>query len=1069
MLNGHTFYVDPSFGNPTIDASAAICHEDSPTALPLVPYQNGADNTLVIQQTSPASEQVTIGMNVVAATFSLDANGPYTMYFPANTGYSVVADTLVIASSAAPSTFTIDVQLSATGQIDGGISASNTAVFIPGQGDLTFGGSSTVMVAAMTDFYAKLTINNTVEITDANNSHNGLYIGDPATLASGPMGVIQLDTASTPLHFASSQSSTFSGNIQGLGSLIVDPINFASFTLAGDNNTFSGGTSILAGYLYLNNGATLGADTGPLVVDGTLGLNGSAVTVGSLTGAGTVQSSPTASAPFVVASTATTDTFAGHISGAIQLVVAASGTFTLGGSNDYTGGTHITSGRLAFGPNGSLPAHVMSIDSGGELDASGQTLVFSTLTGAAGAVITNNGANESTIEISGSGNEAYSVFAGKITDGAGGRGAVPLRAKLTLTGTENDYSLNTGLDDSNLYLGDGTQSGMVTRSRIFESSGQGFLFFNPAASDPETFTAYIADMTAVTKLGDGTAIMQPSQQQTYSDLEILDGAFVVGNSLTLPTSGVAVTVGSQDSAGTFDLGGLETPALPEVHLLNGFIRNGTLNVDGTASGGSNIINAQQGEIDASLDGTAVFQKNQSQSSYLVPGVPADTVIVNSPADTRQPASGTVITDQVLEGALVIDGTLGSPIARGVTMTKLLVGAGVTGTLATLAGNGTYAGPVTVKFDGTLALGAVDGTFTLGGLTLNSGSTVTDNVNAGTMALAQVDGLLTINNSVAVNFVGNTSDYLTVYQELFQYSSISAGSFDHLTPGSRPTGIPQPTKINDLPNASIDIAFRTVFYWVGDSGDLGGGGRWDGSQDSTHWSTTPDGSNPGQWSDDCIAVFSGTQTSPPTPWTVTIADSFAPIRPRWSSSPLDTRSPTTAAPGRAFGRLHDLDRSRRDRCRSQPGRGNRHQGLLPGHSCHVRRRETGTEPRRRPSGRSEPHRSRGQDGGNVEGSDTGRRGPFRRDRRGHSLCRADRAFRRGREFGSGRGIRYGCECPRGSRRRHVGSACRRAVDRLRCWIRRGHGNRRARGRPRRRGKRRPGQQAAAAAHARRHGH
>ena len=167
---------------PTIDASAAICHEDSPTALPLVPYQNGADNTLVIQQTSPASEQVTIGMNVVAATFSLDANGPYTMYFPANTGYSVVADTLVIASSAAPSTFTIDVQLSATGQIDGGISASNTAVFIPGQGDLTFGGSSTVMVAAMTDFYAKLTINNTVEITDANNSHNGLYIGDPATL-----------------------------------------------------------------------------------------------------------------------------------------------------------------------------------------------------------------------------------------------------------------------------------------------------------------------------------------------------------------------------------------------------------------------------------------------------------------------------------------------------------------------------------------------------------------------------------------------------------------------------------------------------------------------------------------------------------------------------------------------------------------------------------------------------------------------------------------------------------------------------------------------------------------------
>ena len=83
---------------------------------------------------------------------------------------------------------------------------------------------------------------------------------------------------------------------------------------------------------------------------------------------------------------------------------------------------------------------------------------------------------------------------------------------------------------------------------------------------------------------------------------------MVGNSLTLPTLGVAVTVGSQDSAGTFDLEVVGTLVLPEVHLLlNGFIRNGTLNVDGTASGGSRSSTRNRGD-DASLT-YRVFHKN----------------------------------------------------------------------------------------------------------------------------------------------------------------------------------------------------------------------------------------------------------------------------------------------------------------------------------------------------------------------------------------------------------------------------------------------------------------------------
>ena len=106
---------------------------------------------------------------------------------------------------------------------------------------------------------------------------------------------------------------------------------------------------------------------------GALDLGGVSQQVAALSGAGTVTSSNTAAVSVLTLSpTGGSTTFSGVIQGgsglgAISLVMSGSGTQVLAGSNAYTGGTTILSGRLMV--DGSLASHV-SVD-GGTLGGSG--------------------------------------------------------------------------------------------------------------------------------------------------------------------------------------------------------------------------------------------------------------------------------------------------------------------------------------------------------------------------------------------------------------------------------------------------------------------------------------------------------------------------------------------------------------------------------------------------------------------------------------------------------------------------------------------------------------------------
>ena len=177
-----------------------------------------------------------------------------------------------------------------------------------------------------------------------------------------------------------------------------------------------------------------------------------------------------------------------------------------------------------------------------------------------------------------------------------------------------------------------------------------------------------------------------------------------------------------------------------------------------------------------------------------------------------------------------------------------------GNLATLEGNGSIAGSVTVASGGTLDPGAPSapgvndlrpGTLTLGSLTLNSGSILhwdlgTANVVDGrTNDLAKVNGVLTINGGT-LNVVNSGSFGVGLYQ-IINYTGALGGS-GSLGLGTLPgaySGSILMTPAGQV-NLLVTGTAGVVQYWdgattTGDGTIHGGTGTWNNSL--TNWTTS----------------------------------------------------------------------------------------------------------------------------------------------------------------------------------------------------------------------------------------
>ena len=173
---------------------------------------------------------------------------------------------------------------------------------------------------------------------------------------------ITLATAGSRGTFNTNGNTLFlSAPITGPGGLILTDSGGGLLFLAASDG-YLGGTAISSGLLQLGNSAALGS--GGLVVNGgTLDLSGYGVQATSLSGAaGTITNSGGTPVSLTVTQSGTT-TFSGSIQNGASptaLVMDGTGKLVLSGSDTYTGGTVVESGKLVI-------ANPYAIESGTKL------------------------------------------------------------------------------------------------------------------------------------------------------------------------------------------------------------------------------------------------------------------------------------------------------------------------------------------------------------------------------------------------------------------------------------------------------------------------------------------------------------------------------------------------------------------------------------------------------------------------------------------------------------------------------------------------------------------------------
>ena len=275
---------------------------------------------------------------------------------------------------------------------------------------------------------------------------------------------------------ANTAAMAVSGIVSGAGRSLAKSGN-SSLTLTAAN-AYDGGTTVNAGTLKMGNSNALGSGEVVIPVGGTLDLNGNNVlATNTLTAAslrGTLTNSGAAVDLSATPITAVGGTFTIDGSGQITLGkidsarIVKNGVNTLvmaaGDTDNYDGEMVVNSGTVVMAKNGAATRVIggsngLTLNGGkvilgglggdqiydlvgitlnaGTFDMGGVNETVSSLNGAAGAVVTNDGSATSTLTLTSGGS-----FAGSIRDGINRLNLVQTGGNLTLTGA-NTYTGNT--------------------------------------------------------------------------------------------------------------------------------------------------------------------------------------------------------------------------------------------------------------------------------------------------------------------------------------------------------------------------------------------------------------------------------------------------------------------------------------------------------------------------------------------------------------------------------------------------------------------------------------------------
>ncbi|WP_178131204.1 autotransporter-associated beta strand repeat-containing protein, partial [Reyranella sp. CPCC 100927] len=538
----------------------------------------------------------TAGSVTVSGTQAFD-----TLQF-STTGYTLTGGTLTLA----PATGT-----TGTINVDANVAATIGSVIADGTGNgLNKIGAGTLILTGANTYSGGTTITTgTLQIGDGIS--NGRITGNVVN-----NGV---------LVFANSDNDSFAGVISGSGSVQYDGSGLVKLT--GDN-TYTGGTIIRRGALFIGDGGTSGAIVGNVVV------------------------AANASLAFARADTATFDGVVSGDGGIYQY----SGTTVLTAAHTYTGDTGIVGGTLALGAGGSI-AHSQDVRLGFgaalDITAAGDQTI-NNLSSTIGAAV-QLGVNTLTVNVT-----SDRAFNGAIT-GTGGL-VVTGTSALTLDGS-NTYTGATTVAAGTLTLGASgsiapssavtvatgatlatTGGGSHTVRHLAGVAGSTVTLDSALTVDTATATAFDGTIS-----GNGSLIKSGAASWTFGGSASHTGGTTIdaGTLLVNGTIGGTVTV---NAGGT--LGGTGTIT-------------GPVTVGGTLSAGASPGTLTVGTLTLNRGSTSRFELN---SPGVVGGASNDLVIVT--------------------GGLTLGGALDAQVAAGGYYRLFNYGSTLAGAFDTTAVTGT---------------------------------------------------------------------------------------------------------------------------------------------------------------------------------------------------------------------------------------------------------------------------------------------------------------------------------------------------------------------------------------------
>ena len=415
---------------------------------------------------------------------------------------------------------------------------------------------------------------------------NGLTTNDIGSL-SGTSGTITNNGGSAAvLQVQQTAAGVFSGGLQdGSNTLALTLDTGSSNTLTlGGANTFSGGTTIMAGALRMGNVAALGTGRVTLA-GGVLDINGLTTNdIGSLSGSGTITNNGGSAAVLKVQQTA-----AGVFSGTLQngsntlaltLDTGSSNTLTLSGANTFSGGTTIAAGTLQMGNAAALGTGSLTL-AGGTLDINGLTTNdIGSLSGTSGT-ITNNGGSAAVLNVK---QTAAGVFSGTLQNGSDTL-ALTLDTgssnTLTLSGA-NTYTGGTTITAGTLQLGNGGTTGSLSAgSAIIDNASLAFDRSNTITEGAD-FAGVITGSGGIVQSGAGGTLVLSGANTFSGGTTITAGTLQMDNAAALGTGTVAL------AGGTLDVNGLTTNDIGSLSGSGTITNNGgsaaVLKVQQTAAG-----------------------------------------------------------------------------------------------------------------------------------------------------------------------------------------------------------------------------------------------------------------------------------------------------------------------------------------------------------------------------------------------------------------------------------------------------------------------------------------------------